>query len=228
MSRFSYESFATRAPFPWADIAGFLTTEAFEQLLATFPEQRLFSLHEGLMRTFHHRPHNRYYLAYEESLYKRDSAGNGIATRADLAPPWQALIAELATGEAYRAFAAQALGTSAFRMRFAWHIGFTGCEVSPHRDAARKIGTHIFYFNTSEDWDLAWGGSTIVLADMKAESPSPDWDDFATQIPCELRDNHSFIFKNTKEAWHGAKTLSCPEGRQRRLFNVIFEREKRP
>jgi hypothetical protein len=68
----------------------------------------------------------------------------------------------------------------------------------------------------------------LVLGDRhaKREVQSPDWDDFGVQIPCELRNNHSFIFKNTKDAWHGAKTLVCPEGRHRRLFNVVFERER--
>jgi hypothetical protein len=36
-------------------------------------------------------------------------------------------------------------------------------------------------------------------------------------------DNHSFLFRNTPDAWHGASALTCPPGSYRRLFNVIFE-----
>jgi hypothetical protein len=35
--------------------------------------------------------------------------------------------------------------------------------------------------------------------------------------------DHSFLFKNTPNAWHGVSALTCPTGSYRRLFNIIFE-----
>ena len=36
-------------------------------------------------------------------------------------------------------------------------------------------------------------------------------------------DNDSFLFKNPPCACHGTQALTCPEGKYRRLFNVIYE-----
>ena len=51
----------------------------------------------------------------------------------------------------------------------------------------------------------------------------PDFDDFTVSIPVKNIDNHSFLFKNAGESWHGVKALTSPEGKFRKLFNVIFE-----
>jgi hypothetical protein len=37
--------------------------------------------------------------------------------------------------------------------------------VSPHCDSPKKLGSHIFYLNTKEDWDPSWGGETLILDD---------------------------------------------------------------
>jgi hypothetical protein len=110
-----------------------------------------------------------------------------------------------------------------FQIRYAWHIGVTHSEVSPHKDAEQKAGTHIFYFNTSDDWDTTWDGSTLVLGNKLKDAMNPDFSDFTTVIPTQFTNNHSFLFKNTSNAWHGVKPLNCPQGKYRRLFNVIFE-----
>ena len=39
----------------------------------------------------------------------------------------------------------------------------------------------------------------------------------------DIRDNRSFLFKNTADAWHGVRALTCPANSYRRLFNVVFE-----
>jgi hypothetical protein len=86
-----------------------------------------------------------------------------------------------------------------------------------------KIGTHILYFNTSSDWKPAWGGQTLVLAGKTTEALNPDFTDFQSYQAAQITDNHSFLFKNTPDAWHGVTALTSPPGNYRRLFNIIFE-----
>ena len=215
--------FTGQSPFPWHNFSRLLTPDGFELLYREYPPLSLFEKHVGLERAGGQRPHNRYYLAYEHSIYEQiERQDAGEVKHADLPEAWQAFIEEINNSPDYRAFSERLLGGGPYAPRFAWHVGITGSEVSPHRDSENKIGTHIFYFNTSEDWDMAWGGSTLVLDGKKVEVPNPDFSDFTSETASELRDNHSFLFKNTPEAWHGVKTLTCPEGKYRRLFNVIF------
>lgn len=148
----------------------------------------------------------------------------GVVDLPDLPEPWQAFIEEIRASQCYQAFVERAFGAQAMTVRFAWHVGFEGSEVSPHRDTDKKLGTHIFYFNTSEDWSPEWGGSILVLGDKKVKQKNPDIADFGTVTDVDIRDNRSFLFKNTAEAWHGVEALRCPPQRYRRLFNVIFER----
>ena len=132
-------------------------------------------------------------------------------------------LAELDEGSAYRDFIARMLGANDFSVRYAWHMGVTNSEVSPHRDNRKKLGTHIFYFNTDEDWDAAWGGEILVLEGKQTDAGNPDFDEFTKAHAAPLLNNQSFLFKNTPNGWHGVKPLTCPEGRYRRLFNVIIE-----
>lgn len=220
------DSFRKMEPFPW--IAGeFLTSEAFQQLLRDFPPLAKFEQHIDIAKKHGQRPHNRHYLAYERTLYDPErSRSVGIVAYAELAPIWQQFMTEL-EGEAYRGFIASMLGTDDFVIRCAWHIGTTGSEVSPHIDSDDKLGTHIFYFNTSADWSPEWGGETIVLRDKTTSAMNPEFEDFRSAEIVPFLNNRAFLFGNNDRAWHGARTLSCPEGRVRRLFNVIFERPRR-
>jgi hypothetical protein len=215
-------TFEAQPLFPWINFRGFLTDAGFRRLNDEFPPLTLFERHEGIDRVYGQRPHDRYYLAFESSLYD-GKPGEGIVARADLSPAWQALIDELGTGARYRSFAQDLLGVRDFAIRFAWHVAFAGCDVSPHLDGETKLGTHILYFNSSADWKPEWGGSTLVLGGRRGDSMNPELSDFATAIPTDIVDNASFLFRNTPDAWHGVDALRCPEGRYRRLFNVIFE-----
>ena len=132
-------------------------------------------------------------------------------------------IEEIETSKKYHDFIKSLFQVTDFKIRYAWHMGVTNSEVSPHKDAEQKVGTHIFYFNTSKDWETSWDGSTLVLGNKLSNSMNPDFSDFATATPTQFTNNHSFLFKNTPNAWHGVKPLTCPEGKYRRLFNVIFE-----
>lgn len=227
---FEQSLFTDRKPFPWFDFEQFLTPEGFEALYQNFPSLALFEQHNGIERMFGQRPHNRYYLAYETSIYGTQKEGEGLVKYEQLPQVWQAFIHELETSEPYHQWIKHLFQVSKFEIRYAWHVGMTHSEVSPHADGMEKIGTHIFYFNTQQDWNPDWGGSVLVLDGKSTDAMNPEFTDFTSEIPAQIIDNHSFLFKNTPDAWHGVKPLTCPEGAYRRLFNVIFEtpRARRP
>ncbi len=217
------DAFRRMRPFPWSGFHGLLTPEGFARLSEDFPSLDLFEKHEGVAREHGQEPHDRYYLAYEESVYRKHGlAGKqGIVSHEGLPASWQRFLEEL-QDEEYLAFAARLFGVERLRVRYAWHVGLTGSSVSPHLDGPSKVGTHIFYFNSSREWNPAWGGETLVLGGRRVESMSPGFDDFESELPTPFLDNRSFLFQSTPEAWHGMRPLACPAGRQRRLFNVIF------
>lgn len=222
------ETFHRRAPFPSAVLEGALTEDAFRALCRDFPPITLFERHEGVDREYGQRPHDRHYLAYESSIYEGRTAPSeraGIATADDLQPSWRQFMSELENSVDYRRFIERSLGRSDFSTRYAWHIGTAGSEVSPHRDAVNKLGTHIFYFNPEDAWDPAWGGALLALGGRRTDAMNPDFDEFDEVVAVPASGNRSFLFKNTPDAWHGVERLASPEGRGRRLFNVIFETE---
>ncbi len=62
-----------------------------------------------------------------------------------------------------------------------------------------------------------------MLGDKRTPAQNPDFDDFASVQAAQITDNHSFLFRNSPESWHGVKPLTCDEESYRRFFNVIFE-----
>jgi hypothetical protein len=98
--------------------------------------------------------------------------------------------------------------------------------VSPHCDAKRKLGSHIFYFNTEEDWDPAWGGGTVILDDagrFDARS-APAFEDFVAFEPAQALGNHSLLFVRNGNSWHGVREIRSPQGALRKVFIVVIER----
>jgi Rps23 Pro-64 3,4-dihydroxylase Tpa1-like proline 4-hydroxylase len=223
LSTVDADSFRSITPFPWHNFHEFLTPEGFETLYRDFPSLDLFEQHSGITRSHGQRPHNRYYLAYESSIYRSKQRKNGIIQHDELPKSWQQFIEELETSDVYRKLIQSCLGVSRYKVRYAWHVGFSGCEVSPHIDSSDKIGTHILYFNTSQNWQPDWGGEILVLSDKKTDALNPDYSDFGTKTAANILDNRSFLFKNSPVAWHGVRPLSCPDGYYRRLFNIIIE-----
>jgi hypothetical protein len=203
-----------------------LAPERFSALCRDFPSLELFEWHQDLPRRQGQKPHNRYYLAYESSIYRSSGReSRGVARHGELPAAWQGFLEELEESAEYRSFVERMLGATAFETRYAWHVGVTGSEVSPHVDSAKKLATHIFYFNTPADWEEAWGGQTVILAERRRDVGNPDFADFAREWSVPFLGNRSLLFRNTAEAWHGVRPLRCPEGRHRRLFNVVFEAE---
>jgi hypothetical protein len=219
------EEFKQNKPFPWFNFQSLLTPEAFRELYLSFPPLEIFENHVGIERGYSQRPHNRYYLAYEDSIYDNLHRENneGIVKKAGLPIPWQRFIEELETNRLYNDFIKSAFEVLNYHVRYAWHLGVNGSEVSPHQDSKKKIGTHIFYFNTSEDWEPTWGGSTLVLGGKSTNSQNPEFEDFTIIKSTHVMGNYSFLFKNTVDSWHGVRALTCPPGKFRKLFNVIYE-----
>lgn len=229
ITAFNKTDFTHRQPFPWYNFKSLLTEETFSALYTEFPALDFFEKHEGLARNHRQRPHDRYYLAYEETIYTKldRQQEKGIIRHEQLSPSWQVFMDALLTDSSYRQFICDLLGVNSFTARYAWHVATAGRSVSPHVDARNKIGTHIFYFNTSQDWKSEWGGSTLILGEKNCERMNPEISDFGTVEAVEVMDNRSFLFKNQPEAWHAVDTISCPPETHRRIFNVIFELPKR-
>jgi hypothetical protein len=203
--------FRSRRPFPWANPEGVLTGEAFRHLMDHLPDLSLFEKRFGYSRDFGQKGHDRYSLEYDKSL--------------EIHPSWHAFVDEL-HGHRYRQFLRRLYGFRPMKLSFHWHYTPSGCAVSPHCDSRAKIGSHIFYLNTEDDWKSEWGGQTLVLDDhgrLDCKS-SPDFEDFQETTIAESIGNRSLIFRRTPNSWHGVKAINCPEGRMRRVFIVVIER----
>jgi len=210
LDRVDERAFQAQKPFPFVNPEKLLGDEGHARLLAALPDVSLFDAEFGRPRKFGQGSHDRYNLEYRD----------GLAIPA----PWQEFIDEL-RGDRYRAFLARLYGTRRFRLRFHWHYAPRGCWVSPHCDSKRKLGSHIFYLNSSREWDSAWGGETVVLDDEGrfAHSSSPKVEDFHASITANCLDNRSFIFRRTAHSWHYVRPVCCPEGMLRKVFIVVAD-----
>jgi hypothetical protein len=202
-------AFRSQRPYPWINPQGLLTEAGYQRLLTALPEVSLFTPFFGVARAHGQQSHDRFALEYRPDLA--------------VAAPWQEFVAEL-QGKAYRRFLRRLLGTNAIELRFHWHYTPAGCSVSPHCDSARKLGSHIFYFNTARDWDPGWGGETLILDDggRFARESAPRFEDFARVIPSQALGNYSLLFARKGHSWHGVRELRCPQGRLRKVFIVVI------
>jgi hypothetical protein len=201
--------FQQRKPYPWINPVGLITEEGYRRLVRSLPDIDKFTQVFGLQRSHGQKPHDRYALDYHEDL--------------DVAQPWHEFVAEL-RGLAYRRFLKRMFGRGRFRLGFHWHYTPNGCSVSPHCDAKRKLGSHIFYFNTEQDWNPAWGGETLILDDrdrFKRES-APEFGDFDRVIETETLDNRSLLFARRQKSWHGVREIHCPDDACRKVFIVVI------
>ena len=200
------EAFRAQQPYPWLSMQKTLTEEGFASLCDNLPELSLFRRDQGVSRGYGQKPHDRFSLHYFAGL--------------SLPQPWLEFLAEL-QGEAYQNFLHRMLGPGSFLLTFEWHYAWQGCSVSPHCDAARKIATHLFYFN-QEDWRPEWGGQTLILDSGRRfrTHSAPGFEQFQVAASSEPCGNNSLLFQRTPHSWHGVRPLDCPEGVMRRLFKV--------
>lgn len=204
-------TFQATKPYPWVNPRGIITDAGFAELVASLPDVSLFEKSIGMERAYGQKPHDRYELKYHPGVI--------------LSPAWQSYIDEL-SGPIYRAFLARLLGTNDFGLRFQWQYSFRGCSVSPHCDSRNKLGSHIFYFNTRDNWKDEWGGRTLLL-DGGAFLPesAPVLSSFKGQIATEVFGNRSLLFERTDRSWHAVSELTSPDGAMRKIFTVIIEKK---
>jgi hypothetical protein len=209
LEKLSAEDFQKREPYPWAGLEQTLTPEGYERLRETLPAVDGFNKMVGVKRAYGQGPHDRYLLHYYPGL--------------EIAEPWKEFLAEL-KGPVYGDFLRRVLGPHNFIPTFEWYYAWEGCAVSPHCDAARKLATHIFYFNTNDDWDSKWGGEILIL-DSEHKFPThsgPRFDQLKVAAAIEPRGNGSLLFERTPHSWHGVRPLGCPPGKLRRLFLITI------
>jgi hypothetical protein len=204
----SRAEFLSVKPYPYYNAYGVLTEQGFADLLANMPPLDMFEQKFGYERRAGQAPHDRYSLEYTPDM--------------PVPQPWKEFIGELCS-DAYRREIERLLGAKKAEFRFHWHYTPPGCDVSPHCDARREHGSHLFYFNSEEEWDPAWGGSTLVLDDggrLHYDS-APALEEFDAVYECQSIGNYSSLMLRTDHAWHAVRPVSCPEDHLRRLFIVV-------
>jgi hypothetical protein len=201
--------FLATKPYPWINPAGVLTPDGYRRLIETAPPVEQFDQVFGKTRSYGQQSHDRLALEYNEDV--------------ELAEPWREFLAEL-KGPRYEKFLRRMLGRGGLSLSFHWHYTPNGCGVSPHCDAVHKLGSHIFYLNTEEDWHRDWGGETLVLDDHGRfdRKSAPSFEDFDSIQASETDGNHSLLFARNESSWHGVRTVNCPEGRYRKVFIVVI------
>lgn len=208
LSGISTDSFRSADPYPWLNPEGLLTREAFDLLRANMPPLDIMKASFGRKRSHGQKPHDRYALEYRADL--------------PIHPAWHRFVEEL-NGPDYQAWLARLFDTRRFRLSYHWHYAPRGASVSPHCDAKRKLGSHIFYFNTEDEWDANWGGQTMILDDggRFKRSSAPDFKDFERSWTADAMGNRSLLFQRQGNSWHGVKALDCPDDRLRKVFIVV-------
>lgn len=204
----SLEEFLSVKPYPYYNAHGVLTEQGFADLLENMPPLDLFEQKFGYERRAGQAPHDRYSLEYTPDT--------------PVPQPWKEFIGELCS-DAYRREIERLLGAKKAEFRFHWHYTPPGCDVSPHCDSRREHGSHLFYFNSEEEWDPVWGGSTLVLDDggRLSYDSAPALEEFDAVYECQSIGNYSSLMLRTDHAWHAVRPVTCPEDHLRRLFIVV-------
>ena len=202
------ELFRAQKPFPWLSPQNLVRPEGWSELERDLPHLEDFDRRFGEERRGGQEPHDRFSLEYSDDV--------------EVAESWRRFIGEL-RGDRYRDHICRLFGVKKVEFRFHWHYTPPGCFVSPHVDAIREYGSHIFYFN-SPDWRPEWGGQTLILDDRRqlARDSAPALEDFAQIIPSECDGSRSLLFQGRDHGWHSAREVTCPEGFMRRVFIVVI------
>jgi hypothetical protein len=203
--------FQQEKPYPWINPADLLTTEGHEQLLATLPDVSLFQRRFGVTRAHGQPSHDRFTLEYQDGL--------------PLAPAWKAFVDEL-HGKEYQTWLRRLFNVSSLDLTLHWHYTPNGCSVSPHCDAKHKLGSHIFYLNTEQDWEEHWGGETVILDDEGKfdRKSAPSFEDFKEATASKAIGNYSLLFARKGNSWHGVREIQCPNDHMRKVFIVVVNR----
>jgi hypothetical protein len=200
-------------PYPWIGLEGALREDGYRRLLASLPAVAHFDKDFGYQRKHGQQSHDRYTLEWDPERV------------AQLPEPWVEFIREC-QAERYRELLCGLYGAPACTFRFHWHYTPRGCSVSPHCDSPKKLGSHIFYFNTADDWDPTWGGETVILDDRGRLSnrSAPGFSDFEPGLRAPSLGNRSLIFSRARHGWHGVEEIRCPDDRLRKVFIAVINK----
>jgi len=206
------QTFQHQRPYHWVNLEGTLTPEGYARLRETLPDLSLFEKHVARKRAFGQGYQDRYFLHYRPGV--------------PISSTWKEFIEEL-QDSTYKMWIRRMFGLPTRKtmiLTMEWYFAWQGCAVPPHCDARRKLGTHIFYFNTHEDWEDSWGGQ-ILLLDDHGKWPAhsgPGFDDLDVGVCLDPRGNGSLLFMRTEHSWHGVRPLACPPDVLRKLFIVTI------
>ena len=204
------DAFATTKPYPFINPTELLTDEGYSRLIDKQLDVSDLTPSFGRKRSHGQYSHDRYGLEYQPGL-------------AVVPAVWEEFIAEL-NGPDYARFIKRLYRCRSFKLNMHWHYAPRGCSVSPHCDAAHKMGSHIFYLNTRDDWDPEWGGATLILEDHGRfdVNSAPAFEDFDAIVASDCVGNVSTLFERRKRSWHGVRELTCPEDKLRMVFIVVI------
>lgn len=201
-------------PFPYIDIANVLYPNAYELLVKSVPDVSLFDEQFGIKRGYGQKSHDKYFLLYSNSI--------------PVDTPWRELAEELHSKE-YRRFIEKMfdIKPGTYNLVLSWHYMPRSSSISPHCDTARKIGSQLFYLNTSDSWNNKWGGQTLALDDRgeKDSNSGPEISEFSGVFKSKSIDNNSFIFTRTKHSWHAVDKIMCPQNRLRKMFSLVVNKK---
>jgi len=214
MAELDARAFRATKPYPWINPSGLITEAAYEELVETLPKVTVFDRYFGVKRSHGQTSHDRFVLNYRPDL--------------ELSSAWKRFTDEILSPD-YAAFLRGLFDQEFVELSLHWHYTPTGCSVSPHCDAEHKLGSHIFYFNTAEDWQEDWGGETLILDDggKFSRRSAPGFEDFESSTTSEAQGNRSLLFQRRGNSWHGVKPIACPEGLYRKVFIVAINSRKR-
>ena len=201
-------------PYPYINFAGALYDDVYKTLAQTAPSDlSIFEKQFGIERKFGQKFHDKYFLKYTEKV--------------SISNEWRELIRELHSDE-YQRFLERLFGIKRnnYDMVLSWHYMPRGTQITPHCDTKKKIGTHIFYLNTSDTWNENWGGQTLAMDDHGRRDPNsgPALSEFDSVFKSKSIDNNSFIFTRTEHSWHAVDVINCPDGVLRKMFSVVLNR----
>jgi hypothetical protein len=210
MDGLSATAFQATQPYPWLNPKGFLQADAYRRLVDALPPPEVFNQRFGEKRKHGQQSHDRLSLDYSPEL--------------PISSAWHDFIAELKSPR-YLQFIQRMFGRRAIRLLFHWHYTPNGCSVSPHCDAKRKLGSHIFYLNSENDWQPDWGGETLILDDNGrfGAGSAPRFEEFDRAMPSTAIGNYSLLFMRRERSWHGVKEIQCPPDALRKVFIVVIE-----
>ena len=211
LSGFNEKAFKHAQPYPWSSIDKCIHPDKYQELIDTLPNKEIFREVFGKKRKFGQMSHDRLALDYDSELPISDA--------------WHAFVNELMSDQ-YREFIYRIAGTKNVELDFHWHYTPNGCSVSPHCDSNSKIGSHIFYLNTEQDWQSDWGGDTLILDDdgRFKRSSSPSFSDFHKYYKADSIGNRSLLFIRNGNSWHGVQEINCPADRLRKVFIVVIKK----